>query len=330
MTAVLTVMMLVVVVPATVFAVGWWRRLGILLLCLVALVVGHVLVRRRARRIAEPIERLTAQAEQMGEHSASFRPLRTEIDEINRISQVFEKRTGEFTRTLAAEREFAADASHQLRTPLTALLMRLEEISMADDLEVAHEEARVGIDQAERLTGVVDDLLQRTRRGASTVDEITSLDSVIAQLQRELQPTFARMRRSLRVIGERDLRVRITRSALGQILSTLVENALIHGSGTVEMNARRSGPSVVVEVSDKGKGVDPDLGARVFDRKVTTGGTGLGLGLARDLAGKNAGRLELRSANPAVFALFLSAVDEAGDAGGSGGAVEGGAAGPIS
>ena len=62
-----------------------------------------------------------------------------------------------------------------------------------------------------------------------------------------------------------------------------------------------------VEVSDRGEGVDPAIAPKVFERSVSTGGTGLGLGLARDLADAAGGRLELRSARPAVFALFLSA-----------------------
>ncbi|GAB3578404.1 sensor histidine kinase [Calidifontibacter terrae] len=307
MTTTLAVSLVVFMIPALAFAVGWWRRLGIVLLAGIAALIGHLVARRMARQVAEPLRHLTEQAELVGDGSAVFRPLRSDMEEITRISQVFERRTGEITRTLAAEREFASDASHQLRTPLTALLMRLEEISMADDLGVAHEEARVGIDQVERLTGVVDELLQRARHSVDGEIPQTSLDSVIAALQREWQPNFAEARRSVLVSGERGLWVSIARSALSQILSTLLENALSHGSGTVEVGARRSGPSVVIEVSDHGKGVDPTIAARVFDRQVSTGSTGLGLGLARDLAGANGGRLELRSARPAVFALFLSA-----------------------
>ncbi|WP_245950078.1 sensor histidine kinase [Calidifontibacter indicus] len=306
-TATVLIALSIVAVPGMLFAAGWWRRLGIAGLCIAAVAVGYWFARRTAREISEPVQQLAAQAELVGDGSAVFRPLRTDIDEINRISQVFERRTGELTRSLASEREFASDASHQLRTPLTALLMRLEEISMSHDLSAAHEEAKVGIAQVERLNGVVDELLQRARRTPTASMSAISLDSVIAALQREFQPAFADARRSVLVSGERGLWVVITRSSLSQILSTLFENALRHGSGTVEVRARRSGPSVVVEVSDRGEGVDPAIAPKVFDRSVSTGGTGLGLGLARDLADAAGGRLELRSARPAVFALFLSA-----------------------
>jgi signal transduction histidine kinase len=100
--------------------------------------------------------------------------------------------------------------------------------------------------------------------------------------------------------------------ALSQVLSTLLENSLVHGRGTVEMQARRSGPSVVVEVSDQGDGVPAAIAPHIFERSVSSGrgqSTGLGLALARDLAESNGGRLDLVSAQPPRFALFLSEAD---------------------
>ncbi len=305
--------LLVVAVPLVVLAPGWIDRLVVVGLALVAAGLAWWLLDREVANVAGPISDLTRRAEQSGEGPVVFQPMRTGIDEIDRISQVFERRAGELTRTLAAEREFASDASHQLRTPLTALLMRLDEISATDDLALAREEAGVGIAQVERLTTVVDELLQRARHTPSGPPTSVSLDSVIASLQREWQPAFEDARRSVRVGGERGLMVVASRSALSQILSTLFENALAHGTGTVEVMARRSGPSVVIEVSDKGEGVDPSIAPRIFERRFSTKGSGLGLALARDLAQANGGRLELRSSQPAVFALFLSEGERPGE-----------------
>lgn len=305
----LLVAVVIIGVPSLIAATTWPRRAGFLLLILIALGVSRLLAVRQAGEIAAPVGQLVEQAEKLGDGATQFQPLRTGIDEIDRISQVFERRAGDVARSLAAEREFASDASHQLRTPLTALLMRLEEISMSRDIDEVHAEADVAIEQVERLASVVDNLLQRSRRNPAGEVGPMSLDSVIAALQREFQPAFETARRSVRVGGERGLWVNASRVALSQIISTLFENTLAHGSGTVDVIARRSGPSVVLEVSDLGSGVDPSIAPHIFERRVTTGGTGLGLALARDLANASGGRLELRRAQPAMFALFLRAAE---------------------
>lgn len=274
-------------------------------LLVLALAVGRAIAHRQADRIAAPIDQLARQAESLAEPDGEIMaPLRTGITELDQLSTRLARSTGRFASTLSTERDFAADASHQLRTPLTALLMRLEEIVETDDLEVVRSEAGTAIDQVERLTGVIDDLLARTRRTQAPAR--VSLDSTIAALQLEWQPAFEAARRSIRVLGEHGLVVQTIPGALSQILSTLLENSLAHGAGTVGIEARRSGPSVVIEVTDEGVGIPAVLAPHVFERAVSSSGSGLGLAVARDLAEAQGGRLELLSAQPAVFALFLS------------------------
>lgn len=273
----------------------------------VAVLAGVVVASMHARKFAEPLAQLADRAERLGAGESRFQPLVTGIGEVDRVSEVLARNAHQMTRSLASERDFASDASHQLRTPLTALLMRLEEISVTDDLLVVKDEAGSAIAQVERLTKVVEELLSRTRRGHDSTTPSVSLDSVIAALQREWQPAFEQARRSVRVHGQRGLSVRATPVALSQVLSTLLENSLAHGRGTVDVQARRSGPSVVVEVSDQGEGVTSAIAPHIFERSVSTAkSTGLGLALARDLAEANGGRLELIQAQPAIFALFLS------------------------
>ena len=137
--------------------------------------------------------------------------------------------------------------------------MRLEEIGLTDDLDVVREEAGI----AHRAGRAPDPRgrrpLSRTRRGHQDAPTPSvSLDSIIAALQREWQPAFEQARRSVRVHGQRGLVVKSTPVALSQVLATLLENSLAHGRGTVDVHARRSGPSVVVEVSDQGDGVAAD------------------------------------------------------------------------
>jgi signal transduction histidine kinase len=285
---------------------------GVLVVALLIVAISLAVVQRLSRRLAEPLTRLAEAAEKLGEGTTRLDPIRSDIPEVDRVSLVLTRSAQQVTKSLAAEREFASDASHQLRTPLTALLMRLEEISLSDDVEVAHEEAGIAMEQVERLTRVVDDLLMRSRRSNDGSRPEVSLDSVIAALQREWQPAFEQARRSVRVHGERGLVVKSKPVELSQVLSTLLENSLVHGRGTVEMQARRSGPSVVVEVSDQGDGVPAAIAPHIFERSVSSGrgkSTGLGLALARDLAESNGGRLDLVSAQPVRFALFLSEAD---------------------
>jgi len=324
------VLVSVVIVALPMGGVGWWaaadnfRRLRgwlggqspaqpvlllaiVVVLAMLAVLAGVLVASLQARRFAEPMTALADRAERLGAGESRFQPLVTGIREVDRVAEVLARSAQQMTRSLASERDFASDASHQLRTPLTALLMRLEEISATDDLGVVQEEATIAIAQVERLTTVVDELLLRTRRGHDATPPTVSLDSVIASLQREWQPAFEQARRSVRVHGQRGLSVRATPVALSQVLSTLLENSLAHGRGTVDVEARRSGPSVVVEVSDQGDGVPSTIAPHIFERSVSTAqSTGLGLALARDLAEANGGRLELIQTQPAIFALFLS------------------------
>jgi signal transduction histidine kinase len=285
-------------------------RFGATMLAVGALsgVTAYLVTLGTRARVERSSKDLVELATRFAAGEARLSPVHSDIDEIEHVSGVMTRRAHDMTKSLAAERDFAADASHQLRTPLTALLMRLEEISETDDADVVKEEANIAIAQVERLTRVVDDLLGRTR-GAGGPSPAVSLDSVIAALQREWQPAFEQARRSVRVRGERGLFVRSTPVALSQVLSTLLENSLVHGRGTVDVHARRSGPSVIVEVSDQGDGVPAAMAPHIFERSVSSGAggsTGLGLALARDLAESNGGRLDLVQAQPARFALFLS------------------------
>lgn len=283
----------------------------------VAASTGLRLSERRSLRLTEPMRQLAQRAEEFGtggfaldpmvDTDGPSQPFISGIAEIDTVSRILDHNTRSLVRALAAERSFAADASHQLRTPLAALLMRLEEIAGAEDIEVARHEAEVAIAQTERLAGVVDDLLHRTRAGHADGGRSVSVDTVLSQLQREWEPTFAAEDRRITVGLERGMIVRSSASAISQILDTLVENALIHGDGAVRVTARRSGPSAVLEVRDEGPGVDDDLARRVFERAVTGGGgTGLGLAVARETAESFGGRLELVQARPAVFALYVS------------------------
>jgi signal transduction histidine kinase len=263
----------------------------------------------QARRMARPLVDLAQTAERLGSGDPRPRHKRYGIIELDRVAEVIDHTADQISRMLATERRLAGDASHQLRTPLTALSMRLEEIIAADDLESVKEEAAIALTQVERLTDVVQRLLtdaRDTRRSASTVP--VDVDRIIRQQIFEWRPAFRGARRTIRVDGARGLAAIATPGAFAQVLSTLMENSLMHGAGPVSIKTRTAGGSVVVEIYDEGPGVPPELGARVFERSVSgRASTGLGLTVARELAEADGGRLELLQQRPAVFAVFLTA-----------------------
>ncbi|OZB51045.1 MAG: two-component sensor histidine kinase [Cellulomonas sp. 14-74-6] len=296
----------------------FWRSARVIALVVAAAVVafaaGIAMAIWQANRLAAPLVYLAASAEQLG--SGQVRPHLepSGVEEIDLVAAELARSADRMAGRLAAERQFASDASHQLRTPLTALTMRLEEITLTTGEPEVKEEARICLEQVERLVRVVDDLLSRSRKAQGGTTEAVVLWEVVHQQEEEWERPFAVADRELVVDVDRTTQVLATPGALAQVLATLIENSLKHGAGTTTVRARSGGPSgaVVVEVADEGRGVPDDLAPRIFEREVTSGaGTGLGLALARDLANADGGRLELAQRRPAVFALFLAGVPAA-------------------
>ncbi|MGW4894181.1 ATP-binding protein [Kitasatospora sp. NPDC004240] len=261
----------------------------------------------QAKRLARPLTDLAETAERLGSGDPRRRDRRYGVPELDRVAEVLDASAERIARMLTAERRLAADASHQLRTPLTALSMRLEEITaLAEEPETVKEEASIALQQVERLTDVVQRLLtnQRDPRSPSAVS--FDLDEVIKQQVEEWGASLRGTHRVLQVEGLRGVTAVGTPGTVAQVLATLIENSLMHGSGLITLRVRPSGTSVVVEVQDEGAGVPAELGNRVFERAVSgRNSTGIGLAVARDLAEADGGRLELLSLRPPVFALFL-------------------------
>lgn len=282
--------------------------LVILAVALLAVLAAVGLAVRQARRLGSPLTDLAETAERLGSGDPRPRHRRYGVPELDRVADVLDSSAERIARMLTAERRLAADASHQLRTPLTALSMRLEEIiATADDQETVKEEATIALGQVERLTDVVQRLLTNARdpRTGSAVD--FDLDDVIKQQVEEWRPAYRNEGRNIITAGTHGLRAVGTPGAVAQVLATLMENGLMHGAGTVCLSTRVTGNQAVVEVTDEGHGVPTELGSRVFERTVSgRNSTGIGLAVARDLAEADGGRLELLQQRPPVFALFLA------------------------
>ena len=200
-----------------------------------------------------------------------------------------------------AEREFVANASHELRTPVSAIASAVEALELGARNEPAERDLFIGLigRQANRLSRLTRSLLVLAR--AQTREESIHLVPV------ELGPLLARVAE-----GEPSAQVRVDcvdapaalaqPDMLEQVVANLVANAVKHAPGC-EVTLKASpngGESAVIEVADRGPGIPADVRARVFDRFYSGGGAerdgfGLGLAIARDSAIAMHGCLELES-----------------------------------
>lgn len=281
----------------------------------IAFVVAVLVAMRLSRRIAAPLIYLAAAAEQVGSGQARPRVRPSGIEEIDLVQDELVRTAERMAGRLAAERQFAADASHQLRTPLTALSMRLEEIEYLAESEEVKEEAQACLQQVERLTGVVDDLLKTSRNAGGGTTEALHLDDVFEQQREEWADQFARAGRTIQFSDDAARVALASPGGLSQALATLIENSLKYGAGTTRVSTRpSSGRGVFIDVADEGEGVTDELAPDLFTKGVSgRGSTGLGLALARDLVAADGGRLELTQRRPPTFTIFLNGLPTALD-----------------
>ena len=275
-----------------------------------SMLIGWLLARSLSRELSAPLIYLAAQAEQIGSGGVRARVEKSGIEEIDLVSEEL-ARTGErMAGRLAAERQAAADASHQLRTPLTALSMRLEEIELISTEDEVRAEARTCLEQVERMTNVVTELLDVSKRQTSQTEAIHILE-VFNTAREEWEDQFEAAGRPLVFLDEAERPILADAGKLGQVLATLIENSLRYGGGTTRVwaHAGTSKRGVVIEVSDEGEGIDESLAPDIFEKGVSGhGSTGIGLALAHDLAQAMGGRLELKTNKPPVFTVSIAAI----------------------
>jgi signal transduction histidine kinase len=236
-------------------------------------------------------------------------PTRHGIPEFDRIAELLDASAAALAELVARERDLVGDISHQLRSRLTALQLRLDELAAHPDPDTAAE-AEAALEQAERLGAVLDDLLRATEEARAATAETVELAELLGEVLADWKPQADAERRPLRLRVADGLVARVTPGRLREALGVLIDNALRHGAGTVTLSARWTGVApdrmVVVEVTDGGPGVPEELAPHVFDRGISgASSTGVGLALARALVEADGGRLELSSARPARFAVYL-------------------------
>ena len=268
----------------------------------VALLVAAALALVQARRLARPLELLAQRVRAVGGPGFDPEPVAGDVPEIEAVQTALgdaDERIGELLRR---EREFAANASHQLRSPLTGLRLRVEELHRIAASSDARHEADAALAQIDRLTDTIAHL-QRTAHVGDDRPPATDLEPLVSQhLAREQWARrFAERQRELDV----DLAPVVGRmhpESARQILDVLLDNALVHGRGRVRIHLERIDDRARLEVADEG--AVPVGVADPFARGVGTG-SGIGLHLARELARHGGGDLLLEDGGAARFALLV-------------------------
>ncbi len=261
-----------------------------------ALLAGYLL----AARTASPLRRFAATAAEVdaGDLSPRLDPSPAAAAELRTLAEAFNHMLDRLDRAFAQQRQFVSDASHELRSPLTAIRGQLEVLARSESpnaAEIRRVEAMT-LTEMRRVERLVDDLLVLAR-----------LDEGVAPALREVQvgpflSGLADAHEGIAEMGELPHgTVRIDPDLIAQVVRNLLSNARRHAGqgGRVAISARADGTGLVVSVDDDGPGIPPQQRERVFDRfhrsepsrDRASGGSGLGLGIARSIVELHGGQI---------------------------------------
>jgi signal transduction histidine kinase len=279
----------------------------VVLLVVLSVGTGAVVATVTARRLAKPLRHVADRASRLGGGDFRPDPSRYSVAELDMVAEALDTSGSALAQLVQRERQLVGDVSHQLRSRLTALQLRLEPLTVHEDPDVV-EESRAAQEQADRLAEALDELLAAARAAREVDAEPMDLPATLPEVAQEWRQLLRVEGRNLRLKVADGLMARATPGRLREVIGVLLDNALRHGAGTVTLTARRGDAdgTVVIEVGDTGSGVPDELAPHIFERGFSGGGsTGVGLALARALVEADGGRLELSNKRPAIFSLFL-------------------------
>lgn len=270
---------------------------GPLLLALVALVTWRV-----TGRALGPVEAIRAEVAEISDRDLHRRvPVPATGDEVARLARTMNGTLDRLESSGIRQRQFIADASHELRSPLTVLRTQLEVALAVRDPELWPELIGGALEDTDRLERLCSDLLLLARIDAAQPAASVRLD--LSDLVRDAVDSRLGDRVPVRVRAEAGVVVEGSELWLTRVVTNLLDNAQRFAAGRVELTLCTSGPprarTAVLEVRDDGPGIPPADRERVFERFTRLddsrsrdhGGAGLGLAIARDLATHHGGTL---------------------------------------
>lgn len=282
--------------------VGSIRRAwsGLLAVAVAVLVLAGVAGHLVAGRLARPLQDLADSAAALGDGDFSVRAPRSGMPEVDAIADTLDRTGVRLGRAVDRGRTFAADASHQLRTPMTALRLHLEGLEARG---VAPEEVAAALAEADRLEDTVAELVVLT--SLDTAEEVVAPEDVVAPLVASTEVAARAEGRTVQLEVAPAPAVRTRPAAIRQALQVLLDNALQHGRGTVTVWVAptlpdQPGPDpsaprgVRLCVADEGPGPGPEVLETLRSRDrgaVLPLSGGRGLALARVLVEGEGGRL---------------------------------------
>jgi two-component system, OmpR family, sensor kinase len=269
---------------------------------LVALLLGVVVAFLLAGTLANPLRGLARAARRVAGGDLDARAKVEGSAEQREVATAFNEMTGRLGTTLRGQREFVANASHQLRTPLTGLRLRLEAAALKTRDPEVERELTAAEHETERLARLLSELLTLASGGERAVAQPLDVAEVVDAAARRWEGPAERSDHELVIEPGSPAVVAASAEDLAAILDNLTENALNYSprGTTVTLTWTLDGDTVRVAVLDEGPGLDPEEGERVFQRFYRgsasangAAGTGLGLSVVESLAARWGGTVAI-------------------------------------
>ena len=268
---------------------------------------GHAL--RPLREFSDKIEKVQAQ------NLADSRIEENQVKELNQLSVSYNRMLERLSDAFEIQRQFTANAAHELRTPLALMQVQLDlyhSNSHPDNDADTVQMIKMVTEQNDRLNKMVKTLLDMSELQTVGRDDEIILDALVDEVLEDLEPLAEG--KNIRLIGKcKDITIVGSDILIYRLVYNLVENAIKynHSGGQVTVTADRKEKHVYLSVEDTGTGIPEELKERVFEpffrvdksRSRELGGVGLGLALVREIVRVHDGSITVKS-NPSGGTIF--------------------------